>query len=90
MADQEGKVVFVPFTITGETVSFQRGRKKKRYDEAKLVEVLESSPDRVSAKCEYFTQCGGCSIQHIAEHAQVAFKQKVGSGYTKSNWQRCS
>lgn len=76
VADQEGKVVFVPFTITGERVSFQRGRKKKSYDEAKLIEVLTSSPERVAPKCQYFMQCGGCSIQHIAEQAQVEFKQK--------------
>ena len=30
VTDQEGKVVFVPFTVTGERVSFQRGRKKKK------------------------------------------------------------
>lgn len=76
VADQDGKVVFVPFTITGERVTFERGRRKKKYDEAKLVEVIESSPHRVTAKCEYFTNCGGCSIQHISEQAQIEFKQK--------------
>lgn len=76
VADQEGKVVFVPFTVTGERVAFQRARKKKKYDEAKLIEVLEASPHRVTPQCEYFTQCGGCSTQHISEHAQVEFKQK--------------
>ncbi len=76
VADQEGKVVFVPFTITGERVTFERARRKKKFDEAKLIEVLEASPDRVTPKCEYFTHCGGCSIQHISEQAQVEFKQK--------------
>ncbi|MFK7794751.1 MAG: 23S rRNA (uracil(1939)-C(5))-methyltransferase RlmD [Gammaproteobacteria bacterium] len=76
VADQEGKVVFVPFTITGERVTFERARRKKKFDEAKLIEVLEPSPDRVTAKCEYFTNCGGCSIQHISEQAQIEFKQK--------------
>ncbi len=76
VADQDGKVVFVPFTITGERVTFERGRRKKKYDEAKLVEVIESSPHRVTAKCEYFTNCGGCSSQHISEQAQIEFKQK--------------
>jgi len=66
----------VPFTVTGERVAFQRARKKKKYDEAKLIDVLEKSPHRVEPKCEYFTQCGGCSTQHISEQAQVEFKQK--------------
>ena len=76
VADQEGKVVFVPFTIPGERVSFERARRKKKFDEAKLIEVLEASPDRVTPQCEYFTHCGGCSIQHISEQAQIEFKQK--------------
>ena len=76
VADQEGKVVFVPFTITGERVTFERARRKKKFDEARLIEVLDASPDRVTPKCEYFTNCGGCSIQHISEQAQVEFKQK--------------
>ena len=77
VADQEGKVVFVPFTITGERVTFEHARRKKNYDEAKLIEVLEASSDRVVPQCEYFTHCGGCSIQHISEQAQVQFKQKA-------------
>ena len=31
VADQEGKVVFVPFTMTGERVRYERGRKKKNF-----------------------------------------------------------
>ena len=76
VADQEGKVVFVPFTITGEKVRFERRRKKKKFDEAKLIEVLQPVEQRIKPRCEYFSQCGGCSIQHIDSQAQVDFKQK--------------
>ena len=76
VADQEGKVVFVPFTITGEQVVYEKKRKKKKYDEAKLVEVLQPAAERIVPRCEYFSICGGCSLQHINSQAQVEFKQK--------------
>lgn len=75
VADQEGKKVFIPFTIPGERVTYQPRKKKKKFDEARLLEVLEPAAERVEAKCEYFTLCGGCTSQHIEIGAQLAFKQ---------------
>ena len=75
VADQEGKVVFVPFTMTGERVRYERGRKKKNFDEAKLLEIITSSPDRIQARCDYFSRCGGCATQHISSKQQLEFKQ---------------
>ena len=76
VADQEGKVVFVPFTITGERVKFERRRKKKKFDEARLIQVIQPVSQRITPRCEYFTNCGGCSTQHINAQAQIEFKQK--------------
>ncbi len=76
VADVEGKVVFVPFTITGEKVAFERRKKKKKFDEANLVEVLSPVSQRITPRCEYFMRCGGCSMQHINAQAQIDFKQK--------------
>jgi 23S rRNA (uracil1939-C5)-methyltransferase len=39
-----------------------------------LVKVLEPSPDRTEPKCEYFTACGGCSLQHMNYERQLQFK----------------
>lgn len=75
VADQEGKKVFIPFTIPGERVLYQPRKKKKKFDEARLLEILEPAAERVPAKCEYFTVCGGCTSQHIETKAQLAFKQ---------------
>lgn len=75
VADQEGKVVFVPFTITGERVRYERGRKKKNFDEAKLIDVISPSSDRITARCEYFSRCGGCATQHISSQQQLEIKQ---------------
>ena len=76
VARDEGKAVFVPFTIDGERVSARIVREKKQFAEAELVEVVEASPHRVVAPCPYFGRCGGCSYQHIDYPHQLALKQK--------------
>src|SRR6266700_4079846 len=69
-----GKAVFVPYTIEGETVSAEIVREKKQFAEADLVEVKQSSPDRVEPQCPYFGRCGGCAYQHISYEHQLAIK----------------
>src|SRR6185437_13807835 len=74
VARDEGKAVFVPYTIEGEIVSAEIVRAKKQFAEAELVEVKESSPHRVSPECPYFGRCGGCAYQHIDYEHQLAIK----------------
>src|SRR5881409_4342785 len=71
---ENGKAVFVPYTIEGETVSAEIVREKKQFAEAELVEVKQSSPDRVEPQCPYFGRCGGCVYQHISYEHQLAIK----------------
>jgi len=74
VARDNGKAVFVPFTIDGERVSARITREKKQFAEADLVEVLESSAHRVAPPCPYFGRCGGCSYQHIRYDHQLVLK----------------
>ena len=73
---QQGKAVFVPFTIEGEMVSAEIVREKKQFAEAELVEVKQSSPNRVAPQCPYFGRCGGCAYQHIDYQHQLAIKSR--------------
>jgi 23S rRNA (uracil1939-C5)-methyltransferase len=74
VAREQGKAVFVPYTIEGELVSAEIVREKKQFAEADLVEVKQSSPDRVAPQCPYFRRCGGCAYQHIDYEHQLAIK----------------
>jgi len=74
VAREQGKAVFVPYTIEDELVSAEIVREKKQFAEAELVEVKESSPNRVTPRCPYFGRCGGCSYQHIDYPHQLAIK----------------
>ena len=71
---EQGKAVFVPYTIEGELVSAEIVREKKQLAEAELVEITGSSPDRVEPQCPYFGRCGGCAYQHISYEHQLAIK----------------
>jgi 23S rRNA (uracil1939-C5)-methyltransferase len=74
VARAQGKAVFVPYTIEGEMVSAEIVREKKQFAEAELVEVKQSSPNRVAPQCPYFGRCGGCAYQHIDYQHQLAIK----------------
>jgi 23S rRNA (uracil1939-C5)-methyltransferase len=74
VARENGKAVFISYTIEGETVSAEIVREKKQFAEAELVDVKESSPHRVSPECPYFGRCGGCAYQHIDYEHQLAIK----------------
>ena len=75
----EGKVIFVPYAMPGETVRAEITEDKGHYAFARLVEVVEPAPPRVDPPCPYFGQgkCGGCQWQHIAYDAQVRLKREI-------------
>jgi 23S rRNA (uracil1939-C5)-methyltransferase len=75
VARLDGKAVFVADALPGERVLLRRVRRHRKFDEAVLESVLDSSPDRVEAPCPHYGTCGGCALQHLAPAAQLAFKQ---------------
>ena len=77
VARLSGKTVFVHGAIKGESVSFVRRRKRRNYDEAELIEIRRSAPERVVPRCESFGVCGGCSLQHLGHSHQLDLKQSV-------------
>ncbi|NLG26373.1 MAG: TRAM domain-containing protein, partial [Chloroflexi bacterium] len=62
----DGRVIFVPLAIPGETVRVELTEQRERYAHARLLEVLTPAPARVTPPCPWFGRCGGCHWQHIA------------------------
>ena len=77
VADTPGKKVFVAGALAGETVRFQRRKKRRNYDEAELLEVLDASASRIQPRCAVFGRCGGCVMQHVAGDEQRSMKQQA-------------
>ncbi len=76
VARDNGKAVFIPFTIDSERVAARVIRDKKQFAEAEPIRIIESSPERVSPPCPYFGRCGGCSYQHISYEHQLRLKTR--------------
>jgi len=74
VAKVDGLAVFVYGTAPGDVVKARIIKKKKNYREAKLLEVLEPSPDRITPKCQHANVCGGCSWQHVPYAKQLEYK----------------
>jgi 23S rRNA (uracil1939-C5)-methyltransferase len=74
---RSGKAVFVPGALPGETVEYLIRRRERSYDEAELLQVLVASPDRVEPPCAHYGRCGGCSLQHLSSHSQLAIKEDM-------------
>ncbi len=72
----DGKTVFVFAALVGERVKIQLQKNRKKFDQATTLEVLEASSQRIEPRCEAFQTCGGCSLQHMSNDDQVAFKQQ--------------
>jgi 23S rRNA (uracil1939-C5)-methyltransferase len=76
VARENGKAVFVPFTIDGESVSARIIREKKQFAEAEVVDLRRRSPHRVEPSCPYFGHCGGCAYQHVDYPHQLEIKSR--------------
>lgn len=72
-----GYTLFVQGALPGETVRVRVLKTKKQYGYAKLLEIVKASPDRVSAPCPIYDQCGGCQIQHMSYAGQLAWKRQL-------------
>lgn len=73
----DGKVVFVPYSVTKDKAWVQLIEEKKDYAIGKLSQLIEPSPWRVLPPCPCFGQCGGCHWQHIDEAIQREFKKEI-------------
>jgi tRNA/tmRNA/rRNA uracil-C5-methylase (TrmA/RlmC/RlmD family) len=76
VARQDDFVVFVPFVLVGETVEAEITEIKKRFARARLLRIVQASPERLEPACRYFAACGGCQYQHVAYDAQLRIKRK--------------
>ena len=74
---QDGRVVFVPFTLLGEKVRYKILKVTSKCVYGKALEILTPSEVRVRPKCPAFTKCGGCQLQHIKYAQQLVVKQEA-------------
>src|SRR4051812_4833641 len=73
----EGQVTLVPYVLPGELVKIKPERVKNGLLRARSPKIVEPSSGRVTARCEYFGNCGGCQYQHANYGVQIEQKKAI-------------
>ncbi len=77
-SEKEGeKSLLIDRLIPGEEAEVEIVEEKKNYDIAIVKEVKKVSEYRREAICPVYTECGGCSYQHIDDEHQVYLKEEI-------------
>jgi 23S rRNA (uracil1939-C5)-methyltransferase len=76
IARLDGMAVFVDQAVPGDRGLIRITRKRRSYAEARLVELLEASPDRMAPPCRYSGVCGGCTWQFLRYDKQLEYKRR--------------
>jgi len=71
-----GMAVFVWGGVPGDTITATLTDVHARYAKGMLVGIQSPSPMRVTPRCEWVGQCGGCQLQQWEYHQQLAWKQQ--------------
>ncbi len=71
----DGKVTFVKGGLPGEKILVNVTKIKKKHNEAKLLKILEKSPERIEPVCEHYDICGGCIWQDLGYERQLHYKR---------------
>jgi 23S rRNA (uracil1939-C5)-methyltransferase len=59
---------FVPKSLPGETVEFDRG---------KISKIMVASSDRIEPFCRHYAACGGCKFQHWSHEPYAQWKRAL-------------
>lgn len=75
----DGRVIFVPFALPGETVRVELVEERRDFARGRLLEVLDPAPGRIEPPCRYYGACGGCSLQHADYPTQLELKRRIAA-----------
>jgi 23S rRNA (uracil1939-C5)-methyltransferase len=73
----QDKTTFIHGALPHEKVLCKITKYHRRFNEGKVLQVLEPAPQRIEPRCPHFGICGGCSMQHIDIDYQIQLKQQT-------------
>ena len=77
LAKVNGKNVFVPYAVPGETLEIEITKSFRDYDLARITRIIKASPHRVQPFCPLYEKCGGCNMQHISAEYQRTLRANM-------------
>lgn len=73
----QGKTVFVPYSVPGETLEIEIIKEHRDFDEARITRIIEPSPHRAKPVCPLYGKCGGCNMMHIGTEHQKTLRKQI-------------
>jgi len=70
------KVLFVRGMLAGERGLVKVIKRDKKFDQAEMLSVENTSPHRVQPSCPYASLCGGCPLAHVSEEHEKDLKRE--------------
>ena len=77
IAKVNGKTLFIPDAIPGETLEVEITASFRDYDIAKIIQIVEPSAQRVQPFCPLYGICGGCTMQHVSATHQRELRMRI-------------
>lgn len=68
-------VIFIDGALIGEKCKIKILKSKKNYGYGKIIDILEPSENRVIPRCNVYSKCGGCNLQHLNYEGQLKYKE---------------
>ena len=72
VAEHEGRQVFVPLALPGETVEAEIEGTR-----ARVIRIIDAAPSRAPARCSHYGECGGCTLQHLPDSMYRSLKRDL-------------
>ena len=70
------KIIFIPYTLPGDTVDVAITKEKKNFLEGTVVKFIKKSSEHIINNCPYYEKCGGCQLRHMSYDKQLLFKEE--------------
>ncbi|MCQ2426282.1 MAG: 23S rRNA (uracil(1939)-C(5))-methyltransferase RlmD [Lachnospiraceae bacterium] len=83
--DENGFVIFVPNTVTGDRCRIKIIKAAKDYAVARLEALLTPSPYRRDPGCGAASSCGGCVYRYLTREYELKLKEN----YVRSAMKKC-
>tara|TARA_B110000116_G_scaffold94291_1_gene82258 strand:+ start:2487 stop:3899 length:1413 start_codon:yes stop_codon:yes gene_type:complete len=75
VAKHDGRIIFVKGGVPGDICNITVFKRRKKYWEANINQIIKKSQFRIDPICEHFGSCGGCKWQNMDYQSQLKFKQ---------------
>lgn len=69
--------IFIPGAIKGEKVKVLIVKVLTSYAYGKIIEIIDSSNNRVKLDCTTYKRCGGCNLRHINYEETLNIKRNI-------------